>query len=162
MKAIESDHETEETTVTLVLRIFIAHGGDTAARRRLADFIRALGAEPILTDREASVGRSVSAQVDAVMRSCHFGIALATVSRAATQDGRRIARGNVVNEIPRMRSVFGNRWMLMLQVGVDLPSNESEFVYERFSNASMENAFAKLVSELRAHRMLETRGISIR
>ena len=82
--------DSDPTSVELIpsLRIFIVHDGQTSARSKLESFIRALGAEPVIAENEASKGRPVSEKVDAVLGSCHYAVALATKSRAGQQDGR--------------------------------------------------------------------------
>lgn len=136
------------------LRIFLVHDGPTGARAKLQDFIRALDAEPVIAEDTPSKGRTVSAKVDAVISGCDYAVALATKARASKQDGRHLARGNVTNELPRVRQAMGDRWMVLLEHGVQLPSNEGEYVHERFSPQSMDQAFLALVRELRGHGFL--------
>ena len=139
------------------LRIFTVHDGPTGARSKLEDFIRALGAEPVTAENEPSKGRQVSEKVDSVLSTCHYAVALATKARGSRQDGRTLARANVANELPRVRKILGGRWMVVLQHGVELPSNEAGFVYERFSPQSMDQVFSALVRELRGHGILSLR-----
>jgi predicted nucleotide-binding protein len=146
--------ESDKVEDMPLLRIFIVHDGPTGARSKLEDFIRALGAEPVTAENEPSKGRTVSDKVDAVLDTCHYAIALATKARGSKQDGRILARGNVTNELPRVRKALGDRWMVVLEHGVELPSNESGFVHERFWPQSMDQVFMALVRELRGHRII--------
>ena len=59
-------------------------------------------------------------------------------------------RLNVVDELGRCRKVFPARTILLLEKGVDLPSNVSGIVYEHFTKQNMERAFIKVAVELRA------------
>lgn len=150
-----------ETTPTVVLlatlRIFVVHDGKTPARDKLADFIRALGAEAVIAESEATKGRGISEKVDAVISSCHYAVAIATKAKAAQQDGKIVARTNVVNELPRIRQAMGNRWMLALETGVALPSNEAASIHESFVPQSMDGVFTALVRELEGHGILTLR-----
>ena len=136
------------------LRIFIAHDGQTAARARLEDFVRSLDAEPVIAEREPSMGKSLDEKIAAVMKNCDFAIALATRVRANPQDDQMIPRANVLDEIPRIRSQFGDRWMFLFESGVNPPSNEAQFVREQFNHVTIEQAYMGLVRELRGHGML--------
>lgn len=147
--------QLEMPTLVGNLRIFIAHDGKTGARSKLEDFIRALGAEPVVVDDEAHMGRIISEKVDGEISSCHYAVALATRARASTQDDQPMARGNVINEIPRIRTSLGDRWMVALERGVNLPSNESGFIYENFAPQSMDGVFSALIRELRGHGLLK-------
>lgn len=144
-----------ETLVAGQLRIFIAHDGDTGARGKLEDFIRDLGAQPVVAEGEPTKGRGISEKVDTVIRSCHYAVVIATCANASTQNGRLMARGNVINELPRIRELLGNCRMVALEHGVELPSNESASIYENFSPQSMDSVFSALVRELRGHGLLK-------
>jgi len=143
--------------VSPVVRIFIVHDGDTAARTKLANFIRALGAEPVIAENEATKGRGISEKVDALLSTCHYAVAIATKQRASTQDGKVMARQNVVDELPRIRQELGNRWMIALENGVGLPTNESASIHEGFVAQSMDRVFEALIRELQGHGMLTLR-----
>lgn len=138
----------EASTVKLIriVRIFIAHDGKTQARRKLEDFIRALGGEPIIAESEPTKGRSITEKVDSTIDSCQYAVAIATRANSGKQDGKLLARSNVVNELPRIRDVLGDRWMIALEHGVELPSNESATTFERFSPQSMDTVFTALLS----------------
>ena len=101
------------------------------------------------------MGQSISEKVNEVIRSCHYAVVIATRARAGTQGKELMARGNVINELPRIRTSLENRLMVALEHDVELPSNEAAFIYERFSPQSMDGVFLKLVRELRGHNLLK-------
>ena len=137
-----------------ILRIFVVHDGATSARRKLEEFIRALGALPVTAEDEPSKGRSISEKVDAVIGTCQDAVVLATKPRGSRQNGETLARANVINELPRVRSALGPRWMVALEPGIKLPSNESNIIFEKCSSQSMDQIFLALVRELRGHNIL--------
>lgn len=158
----DQDAEAQEadSSVSLVpiLRIFIGHDGATTARAKLEDFIRSLGAEPVITEREPNKGRSVATKVADTIRSCDFGVAIATAERGSEQDGSLIPRANITEEIPRLQSQFGDKWMLLIEEDLSMPSNQAEFVREQFRAENMESAFVALIRELRSHGLIVVGG----
>ena len=137
------------------LRIFIGHDGDTAPRRKLVEFISALGAMPIIAELEPKRGRSVADHVKVVMNSRQFGIAIATKEKSSLQDDKPVPRQNVIDEISRMRDHFESKWMIVLENDVVLPSNQAEHVRANFAPQSMDRALTQIVIELRGHGFLK-------
>ena len=144
------------------VRVFIAHGGRTKTREKLERFIRALGAEPVVFEEQETMAATPSTKVDALIEGCDYGVVLVTKAGASVQDGKAHPRGNVVDEFARARQAFATQWMVMVEKGVELPSNVREFVREGFSRVSMDGALTALVRELRAHGMLSVCGIAER
>lgn len=141
-----------------LLRVFIAHGGPSKARDKLETFLRALGSEPLIVEHAAGAAASPSKKVDAQLANCEFGIALATRSGGALQDGELLPRANVIDEMARLPSYVGNRRMLLLETRLSLPSNASDWTYVRFTTQSMDRAFTAIVVELKNHCLLQVRG----
>jgi predicted nucleotide-binding protein len=132
-------------------KAFIAHGGDSAALRKLHSFLEALGVEPLVVEIEPSEGRLTETQVDEHMKQADCAIILATYGHVKdVKTGKKHPRLNVVDELGRCRKVFPHRTILLLEKGVDLPSNVSGIVYEHFTNQNMEKAFIKVAKELGA------------
>lgn len=137
------------------LRIIVGHDGDTSPRRKLVGFISALGAIPVIAEEEPKLARSVADHVDAVMKSCQYGIAIATKENSITQGGSPTPRQNVIDEISHMRERFGSRWMIVLENDVVLPSNQAEHVRANFAPQSMDRALTQIVIELRGNGFLK-------
>ena len=54
-----------------------------------------------------------------------FSIVLVEKARTSTQDGKLQPRGNIIDEIERLRLQVGDRFMVLMEQEVELPSNLS-------------------------------------
>ena len=108
----------------------------------------------------AGGGRSPSGKVDLLLNDCAFGIVLARKSRGVKQDGDILPRANVIDEMARVQQVLGERRLLLLESGLALPSNASDWTYETFIRQSMDRAFTAVVTKLKGHHLLTVRGIA--
>jgi hypothetical protein len=146
--------EKRETPVPA--QVFIAHGGKSAALDKLCSFIEALGVEPLVVEVEPSEGRLTEGQVNKYMKQADCAIILATYGHIEdVKTHKKHPRLNVVDELGRCRKVFPHRTILLLEKGVDLPSNDSGIIYEHFTKRNMENAFIKVAKELRAFGLIK-------
>jgi len=138
-----------EILLEYVPKVFIAHGGESKALEKLCNFLKALGIEPVVAEVEPSGGRLTEGQVDECMADADCAIILATYGYIVDKKtGDKHPRLNVVDELGRCRKTFANRTILLLQSGVELPSNVSGIVYEQFVTQSMDKAFIKVAKEL--------------
>jgi hypothetical protein len=136
-------------------KAFIAHGGKSAALDKLRSFIEALGVDPLVVEVEPSESRSTEVQVDKYMKQADCAIILATYGHIEDiETHKKHPRLNVVDELGRCRKVFPDRTILLLEKGVDLPSNVSGIIRERFTKQNMEDALIKVAKELRAFGLL--------
>lgn len=136
-------------------KAFIAHGGKSTALNKLCSFLEALGVEPLVVEIQPSEGRLTEPQVDEYMKQADCAIILATYGHIVDEKTRKKhPRLNVVDELGRCRNAFPDRTILLLEKGVDLPSNVSGIVYEHFTKQNMENAFIKVAKELRRLRLI--------
>jgi len=132
-------------------KAFIAHGGKSASLNKLCSFLEALGIEPLVAEIEPSEGRLTEEQVNKYMKQADCAIILATYGHIVDEKTHeKHPRLNVVDEIGRCSKVFPHRTILLLEKGVDLPSNVSGIVRECFTKQNMEKAFIKVAVELRA------------
>ena len=136
-------------------QVFIAHGGKTAARDKLQDFLTALGVTPTIVEEQPSQGRSKDKNVEYYLKQCDCAIILATKGDVDGRTGEFIPRGNILNEIGRCQEIFPNRMVYLLEEGVKFPTNIDEKVWERFTEESMDKAFIKIAKELRAFGLLK-------
>ena len=143
--------EREATVTTLSPpKAFIAHGGQSARLRRLCDFLRALGVEPIVAEWCASEGRWVEEHVDKRMEDSDCDIVLAEYGGIIdVKTGTKYPRLNVIDELARSRKGRPSKMILLLEKDVELQSNVSGIVYGRFTKKNMEQALIKLARELR-------------
>lgn len=140
-----------DRNIVEVPRVFIAHGQQSARLRKLCDFLRALGAEPVVAEWSESEGCWIEEHVEKRMEESDCDIILAEYgSIIDVQTGARHPRLNVIDELARSRKKRPSRTILLLEKGVDLPSNVKGIVYEHFTKQNMEKAFIKVANELRA------------
>ncbi len=130
-------------------KAFIAHGGDSPALAKLKSFLEALGVQPLVVEEQPSEGRSVGENVDWYARQADCAIILATKGDIDGKTGSFIPRGNVLMEIGKLQAIFKDRIIYLLQAGTKFPTNISEKVRERFTTQNMDNAFTKIIKELR-------------
>jgi len=151
VEVIGAKAEPEAETLGEAPKAFIAHGGQSGALNKVRSFLEALGVEPLVVEIQPSEGRLTEAQVDEYMKQGDCAIILATYGHIEdVKTRKKHPRLNVVDELGRCRKVFPDRTILLLEKGVDLPSNVSGIVYEHFTKQNMENAFIKVAVELRA------------
>jgi predicted nucleotide-binding protein len=132
-------------------KVFVAHGGESAKLNRLCGFLEALGVKPLVAEVQPSEGRLTEGQVDEYMKRADCAIILATYGHIEdVRTHKKHPRLNVVDELGRCRKIFPQRTILLLEKGVDLPSNVSGIVHEHFTRQNMEKAFSKVAVELRA------------
>jgi len=137
-------------------KAFIAHGGHSARLMKLREFLQALGVEPVAAEWRATEGRWVEEHVDSLMDGCDCCIVLAEYGGIVDKKtGARHPRLNVVDELGRSRQRRPGRTILLLEKGVELPSNVEGIVYEHFAKRSMDKAFIKVARELVAFGLLK-------
>lgn len=143
--------EAQDIGVTQLPKVFIGHGGQSARLRRLCDFLQALGVEPVVVEWSASEGRWTEEHVDKQLEDSDCYIILAEYGGIVdVKTGAKHPRLNVIDELARSRQRRSSRTILLLERGIDLPSNVSGIVYERFTKRNMEKALTKVARELRA------------
>lgn len=148
--------EPKTTSEPETTKVFIAHGGKTEALAKLQSLVTALGVIPLMAEEEASEGRSVDQQVEWCLNNGDCAIILGTADDRDLKDGKLYPRRNVHIEIGRIQEKLPGKVIYLLEEGASFPSNISEKVYERFTQANMEKAFLKIVKELRAFGIIKT------
>ncbi|MBA7571314.1 MAG: hypothetical protein GH159_03930 [Dehalococcoidia bacterium] len=137
---------------------FIAHGGRSGVLDKLREFIEALGIKPVIVELSPTRGMTVDEKVDKHIKDADCGIVLATKGGIVDTRGsekKQHPRLNVVDELERLRAAFPEKTILLLERGVDLPSNVSGLTYEPFVGQSMDRAFSAIARELTAYGILK-------
>jgi len=132
-------------------KAFIAHGGRSGILDKLREFIEALGMKPIIVELSPTKGMTVDEKVNKYIKDADCGIVLATKGGIVDSKGKepkKHPRLNVIDELERLRAAFPEKTMLLLERGVDLPSNISGLTYEPFVGQSMDRAFTAIAREL--------------
>jgi predicted nucleotide-binding protein len=150
-----SEGITAELVSTRPPKAFIAHGGESAARDKLEDFLTALGVTPIIVEKQPSEGRSKGKNVEYYLKQCDCAIILATKGDIDGRTGEFIPRGNILNEVGRCQEIFPNRMVYLLEEEVKFPTNIDEKVWERFTEESMDKAFTKIAKEFCAFGLIK-------
>ena len=134
-------------------RVFISHGTETKALIKLERFLRDLGITPVIVKNEPSLGKSVDDLVEEQMSSCGAVIILATKDdKVMNQEVKEYyqPRPNVIHEIGLAQEKVREQIIYLKEEGCDFPSNISPKIWENFTQENMENAFSKVVKEVRA------------
>jgi predicted nucleotide-binding protein len=135
---------------------FVAQGGDSEALKKVTQFLRALGVDPLVVEDQASEDRSANENVEHYLSRADCAIVLATKGDIDGKTGSFLPRGNVLVEAGRFQERFAGRIVYLLEEGATLPSNIREKVWENFTQNSMERAFIKIAKELRAFGIIKT------
>jgi len=152
--------ETKSSTeAEIPPKAFIAHGGRSGVLDKLREFIEALGIEPVIVELSPSRGMTVDAKVNTYIKDADCGIVLARKGGIVDTTGtkpKQHPRLNVIDELARLRAAFPEKTILLVERGIDLPSNISGLTYEPFVGQSMDRAFTAIARELRAFGILKT------
>ena len=133
-------------------KIFITHGHAEDVLRRVEDFVRALGFEPVVVKRGPSLGESLDDLVEQRIEECQAQIILATADDEV--NGAWQPRMNVVHEIGLGQRILKDRIIYLKEDRCEFPSNVAPKVWEPFARDNLEPAFQKIVKELRAMGLL--------
>ena len=134
-------------------KAFISHGKDSAALKKLTEFIETLGIEPLIVKKRASLDKDLPDKVDTYINQADFVIILAT---ADDKVGDKLQpRQNVIHEIGLAQKTHPGRIIYLLEEGAEFPSNIRPKVWESFKQRNVMDAFLGIIRELRAYGMLK-------
>lgn len=132
-------------------RVFISHGPVSVVLTKVERFIRGVGLEPILVKDQPSLGKAVDDLLVECMGACDTVIILATKDEQV--EGRYQPRPNVLHEMGLAQGQ-GKHMIYLKEEGCEFPSNVSPKVWENFTQDNMEEAYLKLVKELKGFGVL--------
>jgi predicted nucleotide-binding protein len=139
--------------------VFISHGKESAALRKLKEFIETLGIEPLIIKKRASLDKDVPDKIDLYLSQADFVIILATGDDTVRdkKTGTEIVqpRQNVIHEIGLAQKTHPGRVIYLLEEGASFPSDIKPRVYEPFKQRNMLDAFLGIIRELRAYGILK-------
>lgn len=142
----------EEVFQTVPPKAFISHGKESAALRKLKEFIETLGIEPLIVKKQASLDKDLPDKVNLYLDQADFVIILATGDDEF--EGKRHPRQNVIHEIGLAQKTHPGKIIYLLEEGAEFPSNIRPKVWENFKQRNMMDAFLAIVRELRAYGIL--------
>ena len=136
-------------------KVLIAHDGGRELRNRVETECWRMMLEPIVVEEQTSLNESVDTKVDRFLDQCQFAIIIARLERGIKQDGRQFPRGNIIDEIGRIRTKLNDHYVILLEEGLGLPTNlATGVVYETFHEDYFERALLKVIKSLRYHKIL--------
>lgn len=131
-----------------VPKAFISHGKESAALRKLEEFLHNLGIIPLIVKEQPSLDKTVSDKVEYYLHQADFVIILATGDDEF--EGKLHPRQNVIHEIGLAQKTHSGKIIYLLEEETEFPSNISPKVWEHFRQRNMLNAFLCILRELRA------------
>lgn len=140
-------------------KAFVSHGKESAALRKLKEFLETLGIEPLIVKKRASLDKDLPDKVNLYLSQADFVIILATaddtVKDKKTGTETKQPRQNVIHEIGLAQKTHEGKVIYLLEEGAEFPSNIRPKVWENFKQRNMMDAFLGIVRELRAYGMLK-------
>lgn len=133
--------------------VFVAHGHDIETRNVVNDFLRSIGLQPINLAEEPDQGNTIIEKFERYSDEINFAIALFTADDEGYKKNypktkKMRARQNVVFEFGYFLAKLGrNRARLLLQQGVEIPSNISGMLYIEMNSSG--NWREQLLRELK-------------
>lgn len=117
------------------MKIFISHGHHEVAKLQLKDFLQRTGhVAVILGEQPGRQGLTIIESLERFSVGCEFAIILLTADDV-TSDGGRRARQNVIHEIGFFQGRLTRaRVILIVQFGVEIPSNLSGLFYLEYKD----------------------------
>jgi predicted nucleotide-binding protein len=148
----EVRRESGHTVSRNAKKVFITHGHAEDVLRRVEDFVRALGFEPVVVKREPSLGKAVDDLVEEKMSGCEAQVILATADDEV--DGKHQPRMNVIHEVGLGQRMFPDKMIYLKESGCEFPSNIGPKVWETFERGDLAPAFEKIAKELRGMNLI--------
>lgn len=122
--------------------IFVSHGHNHNIKARLCMLVRKrLRLNPILFEKKSKQGRTVIENLERITATCSSALILMTKEDQQSTGGMR-ARQNVIHELGYCQAKYGReRVILLLEEGVEAPSNISGILHTSFSGVAIEDCF---------------------
>jgi predicted nucleotide-binding protein len=138
--------------------IYISHGTNKALLATIQKSLKIGGLQAVISVERATVSTSISAKVLREMRTCGGAIIHIDVEhRVALADGKErvILNENVLIEIGAAMALYGDRFILLVKDGIELPSNLKGSFEVRYKGEALDGdeAFRLLESlhDLKTH-----------
>ncbi len=146
--------KTKSTASGANSRVFISHGRESSALALVQEFIGALGLDPVICIKRASLGVSVDDKVEDYIGVCQAAIILATGDDQLTGSTVFQPRQNIIHEIGLAQQILENRITYLLEENTRFPSNIAPKVYESFTKDNLTKAFIAVARDLKAFGLL--------
>lgn len=127
-------------TVTSTQRVFLTHGKNMKILEQIKEIVRYGKFEPVISVEHETVSKPVPEKVLDDMRSCDAAIIhVAQEGVLADVDGKLVPQinGNVLIEIGAAMALYKRKFILLVEEGVNLPSNLQGLYECRYSGDSL-------------------------
>jgi predicted nucleotide-binding protein len=132
-------------------RVFITHGKNKKVLEQIKRTVSSVGFEPVVSVQSETAAKPVPQKVMDDMRSCS-----AVVIHVGAEDdgkGNRLLNPNVLIEIGAAMMHCPNRFVLVVEEGIEVPSNLQGLYQSRYSGDSLDwDAGMKIQEALRGLR----------
>jgi predicted nucleotide-binding protein len=122
-------------------RVFVTHGRNREIVGQLKDLLTFGGFEPVVSVENETVAKPVPDKVMDDMRSCAAAIIhVGTDEKLLDEKGneRRTVNPNVLIEIGAAMALYGGRFILLVESGVNLPSNLQGLYEARYEGGKLD------------------------
>jgi predicted nucleotide-binding protein len=125
----------------IVKRVYITHGKNRAFIDTIKKLLGFGELIPVVSVETQSVSKPVPQKVMDEMRSCGAAIIHVEPERdldSSDENGPRTINPNVLIEIGAAMALFGNRFILLVRDGIQLPSNLQGLFVERYEGSTLD------------------------
>lgn len=123
-----------------VKRVFITHGKDKGIRDQIEEIVKYGGFEPVVSVKTESLAKPVPHKVLDEMRACGAAVIHVGIEQKVTDaDGNEVhlVNQNVLIEIGAAMAFYGQKFILLVEEGVILPSNLQGLYECRYSGSEL-------------------------
>lgn len=123
-----------------VRRVFITHGKDKGIRDQIEEIVKYGGFEPVVSVKTESLAKPVPHKVLDEMRACDAAVIHVGVEQKVKDaEGNEVelVNQNVLIEIGAAMALYGQKFILLVEEGVVLPSNLSGLYECRYSGSEL-------------------------
>lgn len=123
-----------------VHRVFITHGKDAGIRNQIEELIKFGSFEPVLSVKTESLAKPVPLKVLDEMRGCQAAVIHVSVDQKvmdASGNEVDLVNQNVLIEIGAAMALYRDKFILLVEDGVTLPSNLQGLYECRYSGSEL-------------------------
>lgn len=134
--------QSAPNTLATNKRVFISHGKNKGIVEQLREILNYGDFEPVVSVDRETTAKPVPDKVMDDMRSCGAGIVHVGTEETITDDKgmeHKILNPNVLIEIGAALALYKRNFILLVEVGVDLPSNLQGLYEVRYSGSSLDH-----------------------
>src|SRR3990167_1048498 len=128
-------------STSVVKKVFITHGKDTAIVDQLKELLLYGKFDPVVSVEHQTGAKPVPQKVMDDMRSCEAAVIhVGSEKKLTDTDGNevRLLNQNVLIEIGAAMALYGHKFVLLVEEGVELPSNLQGLYEVRYSGEKLE------------------------